>query len=150
VVVLRLLAHRERAWKGDLDPPVRVRAQELHVAHLDRSRPADGPDDARHGVLLAGPVERDPGVVEVDPLELVREPVRVALAPDLAVGDHVDPCALLVANRDQGRVVLRLLKVRLVDPPQLPCADARRQPAAERLAVDQPVRLRIAADNRRP
>ena len=99
---------------------------------------------------MAVAVQRLTGLVDVDPVEREHEVVRVALAPDLAVGDHVDPRALLVANRDQGRVVLRLLEMRLVDPPQLPCADARRQPAAERLAVDQPVRLRIAADNRRP
>ena len=37
VVVLRLLRHRERARNRDLDPAARKRAEELDVAHLDRS-----------------------------------------------------------------------------------------------------------------
>src|SRR6185437_3268127 len=112
-------------------------------------RATDRPDDARHRVLVAGAVERDAGVVEVDAVERRREAVRVALTPHLAVGDHVDAGALHVLHREPRRVVLRLLEPLLVDPPQLTGANARRQAVAEALAVDQPVRLRVAPDDGR-
>ena len=59
VVVLSLLGHREGSRNGDLDTPVRDRAQELDVADLDRSRAPDRADDARDGVLVARAVDRD-------------------------------------------------------------------------------------------
>ena len=124
-VVLRLLRHRERPGNRDLDPPVRERAQELDVAHLHRPRPADLADDARHRVRMAGSVERNARLVEVDPVERSREAVAVALAPHLAVGQDVDARPLHVGDREPGRVVLRLLEIRLGDAPQLPRADAR-------------------------
>jgi hypothetical protein len=43
-------------------------------------------------------------------LQRRRKAVRVALAPHLAVGDDVDPGLLQVADREQRRVVLRLLE----------------------------------------
>ena len=58
---------------------------------------------------MARAVERGAGVVEVDAFERGGEAVRVALAPDLAVADDVEPRLLLRADRDQGRVVLRLV-----------------------------------------
>ena len=149
VVVLRLLRHREGAGHGDLDPPLGERTEELGVPNLDRPRAPDRADDPRDRVLVARAVERDPGVVEVDALERRREPVRVALAAHLAVGDHVDPGPLHVGDRKTGRVVLRLLEVRLGHAPELARADARRQAIAEPLAVDQPVGLRIAPDDGR-
>ena len=147
MVVLRLLAHRERAGHRHADRPRRQRAQELRVAHLHRPRTPDRPDHARHRVRMARAVERRSRVVEVEPLERVREVVRVALAPDLAVGDDVDAGLLHVAHGEHGRVVLRLLEPRLVDAPQLARGHARRQPPRELRAVDQPVGLRIAADD---
>ena len=129
--------------------PVRDRAQELDVAHLDRPRAPDRPDDARHRVLVAGAVERDAGLVEVDAVERGREAVRVALAPHLAVGDDVDAGALHVLHGEPRRVVLRLLEERLGHAPELARPHARRQPLAEPLAVDQPVGLRVAADDGR-
>ena len=149
MVVLGLLRHRERPRHGDLDAALGHGAQELHVADLDRPRAPDRPDDARHRVLVAGPIEGDAGLVEVDALERGREAVRVALAAHLAVGDDVDTGSLHVLHRQPRRVVLRLLEVLLGHAPELARAHARRQPGAEALAVDQPVGLRIAPDDRR-
>jgi hypothetical protein len=98
---------------------------------------------------VAGPVERNAGVVEVDAVERGREPVRVALAPHLAVGDHVHAGPLHVLDGEPRGVVLCLLEVLLRDAPELTCAHARRQPVAEPLSVDQPAGLRIAADDGR-
>ena len=56
-------------------------------------------------------------IIGVDAVERRREPVRVALAPDLAVGDRVDPGTFHVPDRDDGGVVLRL------------AGDTARQPA---------------------
>ena len=97
---------------------------------------------------MSRPVQRGSRVVEVEPLERVREVVRVALAPDLAVGDDVDAGLLHVPHREHGRVVLRLIEPRLVDAPQLARGHARRQPPRELLAIDQPVGLWVAADDR--
>ena len=68
---------------------------------------------------MPGAVHRRPRLVEVEPLERVREVVRVALAADLAVRDDVDPGLLHVAHGESRRVVLRLPEPGLVDPPQL-------------------------------
>lgn len=72
--------------------------------------------------------------------------VGVALATDLSVGDEVDAGPLHRPDRKLGRVVLRLRKQRRRDPPQLRSAHARHL-AGERDSVDQPIRLRIAADD---
>src|SRR5207248_2239432 len=128
-----LLGHGERPGKGDPDRAAGVRAEELDVAHLDRPLPPDRPDDARNRVLVARAVDRDAGVVEVDPVERGREAVRVALAPYLAVADHVDAGLLHVPDREKRRVVLRLLEEALVDAPELSRAHARRKAAAETL-----------------
>ena len=126
-VVLRLLRHRERAGNRDLDPTGRERAEEPDVAHLDRPSPPDLADHPRHRVRVAGAIERDAGLVEVDAVERGREAVAVALAAHLAVGDDVDARTFHVGDGKPRRVVLRLLEIRLGDAPQLAGADARRQ-----------------------
>ncbi len=146
VVVLGLLGHRERAGDGDLDRPARVRAQELDVADLDRMLARDRADHPRHRVRVPAAVQRGARVVDVDALERGGEAVRVALAAHLAVGDDVQPGALLVGDRQPRRVVLRLLEIARIDPPQLRRPHARREAPAQLLAVDQPVRLRVGAD----
>jgi hypothetical protein len=75
VVVLGLVGHRERARNGDLDPPGGERAEKLDVAHLDRPCAADRADDSRDGVLVAGAIEGDTGLVQVDAVERGRESV---------------------------------------------------------------------------
>ena len=110
-------------------------------------RPADRADDARHP-RAARPDRVDRRrIVEIDALERGGEAVGVALAADLAVGDDVDAGALHVADREHRGVVLRLL-----EPGPRGCARscARTRGTggiATAGAVDQPVRLRIAADD---
>ncbi len=142
-IVLGLLRHRERPGHGHLHGPVGVGLQELQVADLDRMLAADRPDHARHRVRVAAAVEGRAGIVDVDPLERRREPVRVALAPHLTVGHDVEPRELLVADGEDRRVVLCLLQPLRRDSPELRRADAGREPAGEPLSVDQPVRLRV-------
>jgi hypothetical protein len=110
MVVLRLLAHSERPGHGDLDPSFRVPAEELDVARLDRTFAPDRPDDARREIRDATRSNEDARIVDVEPAEHGRDAVRVALAPDLAVGNDVDSGELKVAKREQGRVVLGLLE----------------------------------------
>ena len=110
-VVLSLLRHREWAWDGDLDRVARVRTQELHVANLYRMLALDGTDDARHRIRVAAAVERRSRIVDVDAGQGRREAVRIALPTRLAVGDDVQSGPLLVADREQRRVVLGLLEV---------------------------------------
>ena len=107
---------------------------------------ADLADDARHRIGMAAAVERRAGIVDVDAFERGGEAVGVAFAAHLAVGDDVEAGALLVANREQRGVVLRLLETFGRDAPQLAGAHARREALGELLAVDQPVGLRIGAD----
>src|SRR5208337_3064816 len=148
-VVLRLLAHREGAGRRHLDFAIRVAAQEFQILDLDRVLATDLADDARNGIGMAGAVEGDAGIVDVDPFERRREPVRTAFAPDFAVGDDVQPRLFLQFDREHRRVVLRLGEIRLGDPPQLLRPHAGRKAAGELGPVDQPLGLRVGADQRR-
>src|SRR5690606_40000642 len=69
--------------------------------------------------------------------------------PHLAVGDDVEPGALLLGDRIDRRVVPRLLEVLLGHAPQLLHARARRETAGQPLAVDQPVGLGVGTDQNR-
>ena len=97
---------------------------------------------------MAGAIDRDAGVVEIDAVERGREAVRVALPAHLAVADHVDAGFLHVSDREQRGVVLSLLQEAFFYAPELSRAHARRKAAAEAFAVDQPFRLWIAAHDR--
>ena len=143
---MHLLAHGEGAGQGDLGGLAGVGAQELHVAHLDRPRAADLADDPRHHGLLAAIVDDLGRVLVVDAVQRRREVVGVALAPHLAVGDDVDAGPLHVADGEQGGVVLRLLQVRVLHAPQLVQPRARHAFHQQR-AIDQPVGLRVGADD---
>jgi uncharacterized protein (DUF433 family) len=46
------------------------------------------------------------GVVEIDPRKGRGQPVRIAFAADLAIGDDVDAGALHIADREPSRIVL--------------------------------------------
>ena len=98
------------------------------------------------GVLLPLRATMMRGIVGVDAFERGGEAVGIALAADFAVGDDVDAGALHVADRDDGRVVLRLLQMLLRQPPHLVHARARHR-LRQHGAIDQPVRLRIASDH---
>jgi hypothetical protein len=141
VVVLRLLGHRERAGHSDLDDAVGVLAQEEHVVDLDLARPADRADHARHRVGMPAAVQRLTGVVEVQSAQRRREVIRIALAPDLAVGQYVETRDLLRADRQHRRVVLCLCEVFRRGPPQLASAHPGREPPGELRPVDEPFGL---------
>ena len=94
-------------------------------------------------------VERGAGVVDVDALKRGGEAVGVALAAYLAVGNDVEPGALLVADGEDGGVVLRLLEPFRRNAPELPGTHPWREALAQLLAVDQPVGLRVATHQRR-
>ena len=127
VVVLRLLRHREGPGYGHLDRPIRVGAQKPHVLHLHRVLAAHWTDDARHGVGVAGAIERGAGIVDVHALERGGEAVGVALTADLAVGDDVEPGGFLGPDRQHGGIVLRARQPGLGHTPQLAGAHARRE-----------------------
>jgi hypothetical protein len=85
-----------------------VLPQEAHVARLDRPAALDRPVDDWHRNLHAGAADHLADALARDAVERVREFVRVAFAADFPVRDDVDARALLLADRDDGRVVLRL------------------------------------------
>ncbi len=107
---------------------------------------ADLAGDAGHRIGLAGAVQRDAGIVEIDAVQRGGEAVGVALAAHLAVSDDVEAGALLIADGEDRRVVKGLLAPGLVDAPQLGGAHARREAAGELHLVDEPVGLGVGAD----
>ena len=147
VVVLRLLRHRERPRDRYLDPLARVRTQKLHVAHLDRVHPLDRADHARYRIGMTAAIEGRSRVVDIDARERRRKAVRVALPAHLAVGEDVDPGQLLIADSEERGVVLCLLEVRGVDPPELHRPHPRRKAVTKSLPVDQPIGLGVRADD---
>ena len=97
---------------------------------------------------MAGAIQRGAGVVQVDTLECGGKAVGVALAADLAIGDDVQPGVLLGADRHQRGIVLGLGQIGGVDAPQFLRPDPRRKASGQFFAIDQPFRLRIAANKR--
>ena len=120
--------------------------EEAHVTDLDRLAAADRPVHDRHGNLRARAADDLADAIACDTVERVRELVRVALAADFAVRDDVDAGALLLADRDDRRVVLRLLEPLGWDPPDLARTHARRHHFREHGAVDEPIGLGIASN----
>ncbi len=114
--------------------------------HSDSSRTANRADHPWHRQLLAVAADRPAGLVEVDAFECGCKAVGVALAADLAVGDNVDAGPLHRSNRQLGGIILCLLEPGGIDPPQLMCPNPRHASAQSR-PVDQPFRLRVAADD---
>ena len=66
---------------------------------------------------MAAAAEHRAGVLEIDALQRGGEAVRVALAANLAVGDDVQAGAFLIANGEQGGVVLSLFQPFRSDAP---------------------------------
>src|SRR5262249_37655876 len=119
-----------------------------NVLDLNRMAPAHLSGHAWHRIWMTGTIERGPGIIDINPIKRGRKAVGVAFAPHLAVCDYVEPGALLVAYREQRCVVLRLFQKFGRDAPEFLGADARRKPGGELGAVNQPVGLRIGADER--
>ena len=106
-------------------------------------------DDARHGVRMAAAIEGDAGIVDVDARKRGRKAVGVAFATDLAVRDDVESGRFLSLDCKHCRIVLRLRQPLRRDAPEFARTHPRRKTTCEFFAVDQPVRLRITADERR-
>jgi hypothetical protein len=124
---------------------VRVGTQPLDIAHLDRLPPLDRAGHARHRNRPARTAHGDAGVVDIDAIERGSEMVGIALAALLAVGDDIDAGPLLIANGEQGGVVLGDLQLVGCDKPEIAHPHARhllRQPCP----IDEPLGLRIGAD----
>jgi hypothetical protein len=122
-----------------------VPLQKFQILDFDRVLPPDAPDDARHRVRMPRAIERGARVIQVDPLERRREAIAVALAPDFPVGHDVDTGRFLRADGQQRGVVLRLFQPRFRHAPQLARAHAGRKPPGELGAIDEPIRLWVAA-----
>ena len=146
-LVLHLLRHGERAGQRDLGRARRVGDEERRVVDLDLALAADPPGDPRHrgGAAVGADHRAEP--LGIDAVERQREIVRVAFAPHLAVADDVDADPLHLADREDRRVVLRFLQLRRRDAPDLVRMDPRHPVLFERGAVDQPIGLRIGADD---
>ncbi len=150
MLIHRLLRHRERTRQRDLDRLVGIGAQERDIVDLDRYLTLDRPGYDRHRDFPAGAAGDLANARPIDAVERVCKLVRVALASDLAVGDDVDPGAFLLADRNQRRIVLRLLQKLARHTPDVAHAYARRHVLLQCGAIDQPIRLREAADDGGP
>ena len=137
--------HRERARDGHLHRAGRCWPRKSRSRTCTGGR--DRPDDARNG--LAWPLRSSAvGVVEVDPLERGGEAVRVALPPDLAVRDDVEPGGLL--SRMASSVASSCASSSHCGSTRhTRRAHAGREASGKHVAVDQPVGLGVGADEAR-
>jgi hypothetical protein len=147
-IVVSLLRHREGAGDSDFDPLGRIGAQKRHVAHFNGMLSPDRPRNTWNRAGLAGAIKARPRIFDVDAFESGCEPVGIALPSHFAVGQDVDPGGFLIADREKRRVVLSLIQPFIADPPELLRPDSGHV-FAELTAVDQPIGLGIAADERR-
>ena len=148
VVVVRLCRQAEWTGQGDFHAAVRVGAQKLQIAHFHRTATPDRTDHAGHDRATPGGAEEVGGVLRIQPIQRGGEPIGVALAAHLAVGDDVDASALQVADREQRGVVLRLAPDRV----RLPATAPPRARAARRARPSLPDRSasQAAGSCRRP
>ena len=146
VLVLGLLAHRERSGQGDLGRAVGILAQKFHVVQFDRPGSLHFANDARHRRLVSGARRDDSGLFVVDAFERRRKAVGVALTTNFAVGYDIDAGALHVPDSDDGGIVLRLFEMFGRQPPHRMQARTRHH-LRQHGAIHQPFRLRVAADH---
>src|SRR5262249_44677327 len=106
---------------------------------------ADRTYNTRDRVGMTASIQCRAGIIEVDPIQRRRKAVGVALAPDLSIGDDVESRILLCLDGHEGRIIHGLLKVGLGNPPELSGSDTRRKSPREPRAVNEPIRLWIAA-----
>jgi hypothetical protein len=93
-----------------------VALEELQVVDLDWPYAVNRPDDPRHWIGVAGPVERS-RIDDVDSLEGSREPIGIAFTPYLSIGDDIETGLLLRPDRQDRRVVLGFGQERLRNAP---------------------------------
>ena len=85
-----------------------LRAQQAHVVRVHWTRTHDGTHDLRHfGVVALADVHVDQ-VLEIDPLQMLEITGHEMAARLLAIAQDVDTRALLVANREPGRIAFGL------------------------------------------
>jgi hypothetical protein len=94
-----------------------VALEEFQVVNLDRPHSANRPDDPRHWIWVAGPVERRSRMEDVYSLEGSREPIGIAFTPYLSIGDDIETGLLLRSDRQDRRVVLGFGQERLRNAP---------------------------------
>jgi hypothetical protein len=141
-----LLAHGEGARHGHLYPPVRAGAQKFYVLDLDRVLAGNLADHARHRIGFAAAIERGAGIVDIDPRQRGGETVGIAFPADFAVGDDIEPGFFLLADYQQGGVILRLRQIFRRNASKFPRAGAWRKSPRQFFAVDKPVWLCVGAD----
>ena len=124
-----------------------MRQQEPGVARFDRAAPSDPADDARHRGRAAAAAPDMAGMLGVDAVERQSKTVRIAFAADLAVADDIDAGQFHFADRDDRGVVLGLFAPCMGHAPDIGGVDARHAVMFEQTAIDQPVGLRVAADD---
>ena len=109
-----------------------------HVPDLNRLPAPDFADHPRYDLNLARRARWDlRRIVAVHAVECGRKAVGIAFAPYLAIGHDIDAGALLVADRQDGGVVLSLLEMGWVDAPQLPRMSPRRDDLRQTPAIDR-------------
>ena len=133
---------RHRARHAHLDRPLRKPAQVRHL--VDDAQPVRGPhralDPVARVLVVAGGAEPACGAQRHQAGEAAVEALDEVAAPHLAVGDDVDPGALLIEQRYVDRVVERFGDVGLTQVPG---------GRGALLQGDQPARQRVAADQLR-
>ena len=127
------------------DYPAGIGSEELKVSYLYGMLATNPPNDARHRVGMTAAVKRRAGILQVRTVQCRGKPVRVAFAPDLAIRDDVESRAFLIADGQNGRVILRFPEELWRNAPQLAFSRAGWETACKFFAVDKPFRLRIRA-----
>jgi hypothetical protein len=119
----------------------------LQIAQLDRMLAPDLSGHARNRNRLAAAVECRAVIFDVDTFERSGEPVGIALAPLLTVCNDVEAGAFLVLDRENCCLVLSGFERFRIDQPEIVHPDPRHH-LREPRAIDQPIRLRIGANER--
>ena len=146
VLIPRLLAEGEGAGQGNLHAPVGVALEKQEILDFHRRGSREGPDHAwqRHFEVLHAP---NVGMFQIETSERRRKVIGIAFPSHLTVGNDIDAGALLISDREQSGVVLRLDEPRFGDTPDVACTHTRHDLGFEQIVIDQPGRLRIAADD---
>ena len=147
VLVLGQRGQRERPGHGDLDPAVRLRAQEGGVAREHGLRARDGAHRPRHRRRSPNAAHRRSRSRDVEPGEGGRQPAEVALPAHLAVAHDLDAGSLHVAYDQPHRIVVGLLPELLGHAPQRRPGHPWHAAREQRRPVDEPLRLGEAADD---
>ena len=126
-----------------------LRRRNSMSADFDLGPSIDATGDSRRRSLTAALHLHFARIIGVDAFERRGEAIGVALPTHFAVGDDIDAGPLHIADGEQGRVVLSLFQKFLGDPPHRGEANPWNNVRLQHGVVDQPIWLRIAADDGR-